>query len=71
VAIARDQLEQLTYRPPDELRDVTTLQAMGPQPDTPSPWLDTALKNQPLPHQAQATLKTSEERRNSRRRQEY
>lgn len=61
VAIARDQLEQLTHRPPGELRDVTTLQAMGPQPDTPGPWLDTALENQPLLHQAQATLKTAEE----------
>ncbi len=61
VAIARDQLEMLTHRPPGELRDVTTLQAMGPRPDSLGPWLDTALKNQPLLLQAKAALKTSEE----------
>ena len=61
VAIARNQLEQLTHHPAGTLRDVTTLQAMGPQPDTLSPWLDTALKSQPLLRQAKATLKTSEE----------
>jgi outer membrane protein len=61
VAIAQNQLEQLTHHPAGALRDVTTLQAMGPQPDTQGPWLDTALKNQPLLHQAKATLKTAEQ----------
>jgi outer membrane protein len=61
VAIARDQLEMLTHQPSGELRDITTLQAMGPQPGSLGPWLDTALKNQPLLRQAKATLKASEE----------
>ena len=61
VAIAQNQLEQLTHHPAGALLDVTTLQAMGPQPDTVGPWLDTALKNQPLLQQAKATLKTSEQ----------
>ncbi len=61
VAIAQNQLEQLTHHPSGALRDVTTLQAMGPQPDTQGPWLDTALKNQPLLQQAKATLKTAEQ----------
>ncbi len=61
VAIAQNQLEQLTHHPAGALRDVTTLQAMGPQPDTQGPWLDTARKNQPLLQQAKATLKTAEQ----------
>ncbi len=61
VAIARNQLEQLTHHPAGTLQDVTTLQALGPQPDTLGPWLDTALKNQPLLQQARAAFKTSEE----------
>ncbi len=61
VAVAQNQLEQLTHHPSGALRDVTTLQAMGPQPDTPGPWIDTALKSQPLLQQAKATLRASEE----------
>jgi outer membrane protein len=61
VAIAKNQLERLTHRPVRTLQDVTTLQALGPQPDTLDPWLATALKNQPLLQQAKATLKVSEQ----------
>ena len=61
VSIAQNQLQQLTHHPAGALRDVTTLQAMGPQPDTQGPWLDTARKNQPLLQQAKATLKTAEQ----------
>lgn len=61
LVVAHSQLEQLTHHPVGALRDVTTLQAMGPQPDTLGPWLETALKNQPLLRQAKATLKASEE----------
>ncbi len=61
VAIARNQLEQLTHRPAGALRDVTALQAMGPEPGTLGPWLDTARKSQPLLQQAKATLKTAEQ----------
>lgn len=61
VSIAQNQLEQLTHHPAGTLRDVTALQALGPQPETVGPWLDIALKNQPLLQQAKATLKTAEE----------
>ncbi|MGC9292730.1 MAG: TolC family outer membrane protein [Acidobacteriaceae bacterium] len=60
VTIAEDQLQRLTHHPVGELQDLTTLQPMGPQPDTVGPWIDTALKNQPLLQQARATLKVSE-----------
>jgi outer membrane protein len=60
VAVAKNQLERLTHRPVGSLQDVTTLQAMGPQPETLEPWIATALRNQPLLQQARATLKVSE-----------
>ena len=60
VAIARAQLERLTHRPAGTLQDVTVLQAAGPQPDALEPWLEAALKNQPLLQQARAALNTSE-----------
>jgi outer membrane protein len=60
VAIGKAQLERLTHRPVGALQDVTVLQAAGPQPDRLEPWLEAALKNQPLLQQARATLKTSE-----------
>jgi outer membrane protein len=61
VAIAKNQLERLTHHPVGALQDVTTLQAIGPQPDTLAPWLAAALQNQPLLQQAKATLKVSEQ----------
>jgi len=61
VTIARNQLERLTHHSIGTLEDVTTLQAIGPQPNTLDPWLAAALKNQPLLQQAQATLKVSEQ----------
>ena len=61
VAIAENQLERLTHHPAGTLRDVTDLEAMGPQPDTMEPWLEAALRNQPLLREAKATLKLSEE----------
>jgi outer membrane protein len=61
VTIAKSQLERLTHHPTGTLEDVTTLQAIGAQPDVVGPWLATALKNQPLLHQAKATLNVSEE----------
>jgi len=61
VTIAKNQLERLTHRPVRTLKDVSTLQAMGPQPDTLEPWVSIALKNQPLLQQAKATLKVSEQ----------
>ncbi len=61
VTVAKNQLERLTHRPAGTLRDIAVLQPIGPQPDTVGPWLAAALKNQPLLHQAQATLKVSEQ----------
>lgn len=61
VAVAKNQLERLTHHPVGTLQDVTTLQPLGPQPDTLAPWLASALENQPLLQQAKATLKVSEQ----------
>ncbi|HUV71133.1 MAG TPA: TolC family outer membrane protein [Terracidiphilus sp.] len=61
VTIAKSQLERLTHQPVEALQDITTLQPTGPQPDTIGPWLEAALKNQPLLQQAQATWKVSEQ----------
>jgi outer membrane protein len=61
VTVAKNQLERLTHQPVGTLKDVTTLQAIGPQPNTIDPWLATALRNQPLLQQAKATLKVSEQ----------
>jgi outer membrane protein len=61
VAVAKNQLERLTHHPVGTLQDITTLEAIGPQPDTLDPWLAAALKNQPLLQQAKATLNVSEQ----------
>jgi outer membrane protein len=60
VEVAKSQLERLTHHPVEALQDITTLQATGPQPDTIEPWLEAALRNQPLLRQAQETLHVSE-----------
>ncbi len=61
VEVAKSQLQRLTHQPVETLQDITSLQAMGPQPDTIEPWLAAALKNQPLLQQAQETLHVSEQ----------
>ncbi len=61
VAVARNQLARLTHNPIGTLRDVTSLKAIGPQPDTADAWVAAALKNQPLLRQAKATLHVSEQ----------
>ena len=61
VAIAKSQLQRLTHHPVGTLQDITTLRALGPQPDAIEPWLAAALNNQPLLQQAQQTLKVSEQ----------
>lgn len=60
-AVAKNQLERLTHHSVGTLQDITTLEAIGPQPDTIEPWLAAALKNQPLLRQAQETLNVSEQ----------
>ena len=61
VAVAKNQLERLTHHPIGTLQDITTLQAIGPQPDQVDAWVASALKNQPLLLQARATLHVSEQ----------
>lgn len=61
VAIAKSRLARLTHSAVGNLRDVTTLKAIGPQPDTANAWVAAALKNQPLLQQAKATLHVSEQ----------
>jgi outer membrane protein len=60
VDVAKSQLERLTHHPVEALQDVTTLEAVGPQPDAMEPWVDAALRNQPLLRQAEETLHVSE-----------
>ena len=61
VAVTMNQLARLTHNPIGALRDLTTLEAIGPQPDTMDAWVAAALKNQPLLRQARATLHVSEQ----------
>ena len=61
VALARNQLARFTHNTVGTLRDVTTLEAIGPQPDTADAWVAAALKYQPLLRQARATLHVSEQ----------
>ncbi|MBW4043711.1 MAG: TolC family outer membrane protein [Acidobacteria bacterium] len=61
VIVAKSQLERLTHAPVGMLKDVTTLQANGPEPNDFTPWLAAALKNQPLLQQAQANLDVSQQ----------
>lgn len=60
VGVARSQLERLTHHPIKTLQDVTTLEAVGPQPDAMEPWVDAAMRNQPLLRQAQETMHVSQ-----------
>ncbi len=61
VAVAKSRLERLTHHPVGVLQDLTTLQPIGPQPNTVDAWVAAALKNQPLLQQARATLHVSEQ----------
>lgn len=61
VAIAKDQLQQLTHHPVGILQDVAILEPMGPHPDASGPWIAEALRNQPLLQQARAEWKESQQ----------
>jgi outer membrane protein len=54
VAVAKDQLQELTHHPVGRLQDVKVLDPTGPQPDRAGPWIAAALRNQPLLRQARA-----------------
>ncbi len=55
-AVARKQLERLTHQPLGPLTPLQNYQAMGPQPDAMQAWVHSALHEQPLILQAEATL---------------
>lgn len=54
-------LERLTHQPVGVLRDLGPITPEGPHPDKMEPWVETAIKNQPLLHQAEAQLRTAQE----------
>lgn len=60
VAVAKSELKRLTHHPVGKLRDIASLQALGPHPDSMNAWIAAALKNQPLLHEARATLHGAE-----------
>lgn len=61
VETAKAQLQRLTHAPVGTLRDITSLEPIGPQPDALGPWLEMALKNQPLLQQARAAQDVAED----------
>lgn len=68
VAVAKSQLEELTHQPVGALRDVNDLKPAGPEPPTAGPWIEAALKNQPLLRQKQAELKAADQQAEYERR---
>lgn len=61
VAVAKAQLQRLTHHGAGALQDVEELRVISPRPDSPAPWIESAMRNQPLLEQARATLKTAKE----------
>jgi len=71
VAVAQRSLQRLTHHPVGILEDLGRFEAMGPQPDQTQPWVDMALKSQPLLHQAEAQLRTAQEQVECNRRERW
>jgi len=71
VAVAQRSLQRLTHHPVGILEDLGRFEAMGPQPDQTQPWVDMALKSQPLLHQAEAQLRTAQEQVEYNRRERW
>jgi outer membrane protein len=61
VAIARKQLQRLTHQPTGMLESLGHYYALGPQPDNMARWVNSAVKDQPLMHEAQAQLRTAQQ----------
>lgn len=61
VAVAKKQLESLTHSPVEALEPLGHYQALGPQPDDMQSWVQSAVQDQPLMHQAQAQLHTAQQ----------
>jgi len=61
VSVAKRGLERLTHAPVGELDDLRPFTAEGPKPDDMDAWVQAALKDQPLLHEAEAQLRTAQE----------
>ena len=71
VAVAQLSLQRLTHHPVGILEDLGHFEAMGPRPDQTQPWVNMALKSQPLLHQAEAQLHTAQEQVEYNRRERW
>jgi len=61
VAVAQRTLQRLTHHPVGLLDNLGHYHAMGPQPDDMGTWVQGAVTDQPLMHQAEAQLHTAQE----------
>ncbi|WP_312260789.1 TolC family outer membrane protein [Candidatus Igneacidithiobacillus taiwanensis] len=61
VAVAQRGLERLTHAPVGQLADLRSFTPEGPHPDNMGAWVQAALQDQPLIHEAQAQLRTAQE----------
>ncbi len=59
VAVTKKQLQRLTRHPVEVLDPLGHYQALGPQPDNMQSWVESAIQDQPLVHQAEAQLHTA------------
>lgn len=71
VAVAQLSLQRLTHHPVGILEDLGHFEAMGPHPDQTQPWVNMALKSQPLLHQAEAQLHTAQDQVEYNRRERW
>lgn len=61
VAVAQRRLQRLTHHPIGVLDNLGHYEAMGPQPDDMTTWVQSAVKDQPLIHQAEAQMQTAQD----------
>ncbi len=62
VEVSRRRLELLTHAPVGALRDVGPFLPRGPNPDRIEPWVQSALRNQPVLEQARRELEQARDR---------
>jgi len=61
VSVAERGLERLTHAPVGHLEDLRPFTAEGPKPDDMNAWVQAAIRDQPLMHEAEAQLRTAQE----------
>ena len=61
VSVAERGLERLTHAPVGHLEDLRPFTAEGPKPDDMDAWVQAAIRDQPLMHEAEAQLRTAQE----------